>query len=517
MSFTRRNFIMQSGLGAASILTKMSRAAAEKRGDQDALQKQLSADPQRPQYHFLPPANWMNDPNGPLFWKGSYHLFYQHNPNGAYWGDMHWGHARGKDLVHWEHLPMALAPTPRGPDKDGCFSGSAFVNDGVPTLVYTGVFPEVQCLATSDDTMIRWKKFEGNPVLDAPPADLQVTGFRDPAIWKEADSWLMTVGSGFKGRGGAVFLYGSKDLTHWTYLHTLLTASPFEEKTDAAQAVRYDAVATGDMWECPDFFPLAQKHCLLVSTQGRVYYFTGSYSHQKFQRESAGLVDGSDLYYAAKSFLGQGGRRILWGWLREARTEAAQRQAGWAGVMSLPRVLSLGSEDSLQIDPIPELRMLRGKHFEFGGSEVSSLLPIEEIRGGTLEIRLKAELRDARQVGLKVRQSPDAAEETTIAYDTATQNLVLDTRRSSLTPDASRRIYTSPLKLRAGEPLELTIFLDCSVVEIFANRRANLTGRIYPSRLDANGIGVIVSGGRSRINSIDIHEMLPISQDRLTT
>ncbi|PYU97269.1 MAG: beta-fructosidase, partial [Acidobacteria bacterium] len=88
MSFTRRNFIMQSGLGAASILTQMRRAAAEKRGDQDALQKQSTADPQRPQYHFLPPANWMNDPNGPLFWKGSYHLFYQHNPNGAYWGDM---------------------------------------------------------------------------------------------------------------------------------------------------------------------------------------------------------------------------------------------------------------------------------------------------------------------------------------------------------------------------------------------------------------------------------------------
>ena len=131
MSFTRRNFIMQSGLGAASILTQMRRAAAEKRGDQDALQKQSTTDLQRPQYHFLPPANWMNDPNGPLFWKGSYHLFCQHNPNGAYWGDMHWGHARSKDLVHWEHLRMALAPTPRGPDKDGCFSGSAFVNDGV--------------------------------------------------------------------------------------------------------------------------------------------------------------------------------------------------------------------------------------------------------------------------------------------------------------------------------------------------------------------------------------------------
>src|SRR5207247_4559627 len=125
MSCTRRNFIMQSGLGAASILTQMRRAAAEKRGDQDALQKQSTADPHRPQYHFLPPANWMNDPNGLLQWKGQYHLFYQYNPHGPFHAHIHWGHAVSADLVHWTDLPIALTPTAERADAHGCWSGSA--------------------------------------------------------------------------------------------------------------------------------------------------------------------------------------------------------------------------------------------------------------------------------------------------------------------------------------------------------------------------------------------------------
>jgi beta-fructofuranosidase len=118
----------------------------------------LAADPQRPQYHFLSKANWVNDPNGPILWKGYYHLFYQYSSTVYPQGPKLWGHARSKDMVYWEHLPIALVPTPGGPDKDGCWSGSAFNNRGVPTIVYTGVFPQVQCLATSDDELTVWKK-----------------------------------------------------------------------------------------------------------------------------------------------------------------------------------------------------------------------------------------------------------------------------------------------------------------------------------------------------------------------
>src|SRR2546423_13522026 len=108
----------------------------------DALPQSAPVDPHRPHYHFLPPSNWMNDPNGLIHWKGQYHLFYQYNPNGALHGTIHWGHAVSPDLVHWEHLPIALAPTPGGPDKDGIWSGCAVDNDGIPTIFYTGVLPE---------------------------------------------------------------------------------------------------------------------------------------------------------------------------------------------------------------------------------------------------------------------------------------------------------------------------------------------------------------------------------------
>ena len=105
----------------------------------DDLQTKLAADPLRPQFHLLPPKNWMNDPNGPIYWKGAYHMFYQYNPNAAVWGDMHWAHAISEDMIHWRHLPIALAPTPGWDDADGCFTGSAVDDHGTATILYTGV------------------------------------------------------------------------------------------------------------------------------------------------------------------------------------------------------------------------------------------------------------------------------------------------------------------------------------------------------------------------------------------
>jgi beta-fructofuranosidase len=139
----------------------------------DVSASQAINDSQRPGFHFLPPRNWMNDPNGWIQWKGQYHLFYQYNPNGAFHADMHWGHAVSDDLVRWQHLPIALAPTPDGADKDGVYSGCIVDNQGVPTLFYTGVFPEVQCAAVGSDDLVSWEK-RAEPVIDGPPDGLEV-------------------------------------------------------------------------------------------------------------------------------------------------------------------------------------------------------------------------------------------------------------------------------------------------------------------------------------------------------
>ncbi len=158
----------------------------------DELRERLRRDPHRPRYHFLPPAHWMNDPNGLIQWRGKYHLFYQHHPYGPLWANMHWGHAVSSDLVHWEHLPIALAPTPGSPDQDGVYSGCAVDNDGVPTIIYSGVRGKDQlvCLATADgddENLVTWRKWPGNPVIPERPANLDILQYRDPSVWREAD------------------------------------------------------------------------------------------------------------------------------------------------------------------------------------------------------------------------------------------------------------------------------------------------------------------------------------------
>ena len=215
----------------------------------------VQQDPQHPSYHFAPPSNWINDPNGLIYWKGNYHVFYQYNPFEPAWGNIHWGHACSKDMLHWKHLPIALWPDPQYADAGGCFSGCAVNNNGTATLIYTGVYPETQCLATSmDDDLINWKK-HSQPVIPASPPGLQLEGFRDPCVWWEASEWRMALGSGIKGVGGAVLLYRSKDMINWQYLGSLFQG---QRKLDKD-------LDSGTMWECPSFFPLDDKWVLIMS------------------------------------------------------------------------------------------------------------------------------------------------------------------------------------------------------------------------------------------------------------
>jgi beta-fructofuranosidase len=440
-------------------------------------------------------------------------MFYQYNPKGAFPMTMHWGHAVSPDLVHWKHLPIALAPTPGGPDKDGCWSGCAVVDGGVPTIVYTGVFPQVQCLARSNDGMMTWRKYPGNPVIAAPPQGMEITGFRDPCVWREADEWFLAIGSGIKEQGGMVLLYRSRDLIHWDYLH-LLCKGRKEELLPGK-----DPVSTGEMWECPDFFPLADKHALIVSTQGAVICSVGKYVNQYFHPEVQGKVDLGDSYYAARSMVDEKGRRILWGWIREGRSDTAQRAAGWAGVMSLPRVLTLGHEGALGMAPAPEIETLRGKHQHLAGRPIvpGSLSHLKSVRGDSLEIQAEFEPGASEAVGLTVRSAPDGKEQTSITFNRTSGHLSVERERSSLSPDVDRRSQGGPFALAADETLKLRVFLDASVIEIFANDRACLTSRIYPSRPDSLGLGAIVRSGEARLKALDVWEMRPISANRLTT
>lgn len=523
---TRREFVLSASSAVLSSSTLLGQIIANP----------IAADRHRPRYHLMSPSSWLNDPNGPLCWKGRYHMFYQYSPIISNQGPKSWGHAVSSDLVHWKNLGIAVAPTPGGPDKNGCWTGSAVIVDGVPTLVYTGaswsaeseraerqkgLIPERQMVAVAADpndvNLTKWIKIPENPVLGAPPAGLKAVGWRDPSVWKEGDTWYMVIGSGEVGRGMAL-LYASKDVRNWTYLHPLAVAKPDPEAQDPSRPF-------ASMWECPDFFVLDGQPVLLVARGNQ--YLTGKYSDHVFQQEFGGQIDFGSAAYAQKTMQDDKGRRIWWAWIHEKRSANAQIAAGWAGVMSLPKLLTLQRDGSLGVEPVPELEILRKGHKKIPGHDIEPNGPLllKQVSGDCLEIVAEIDLGDSRQVGLRIRSTADGSEQTLIGYDLGSQTVFSDTTLSSNDPETAagpspfvtRGIQRGPLKIDKTELLRLRIYIDASVIETFANGRASITDRTYPASPESLGIGLFSKGGTAHLKQMTLWELAPISTDRLTS
>jgi beta-fructofuranosidase len=488
-----------------------------------AIRRRLAADPHRPGYHFLPPSNWMNDPNGLIQWRGQYHLFYQYNPREPFHDAIHWGHAVSDDLVHWHDLPIALTPTEAGPDKDGCWSGSAVDADGTPMLFYTGVHPQTVLAAKGSDDLLVWEKLAENPLIAGPPPSIDAGAppdFRDPFVWREGDVWYLAIASRIAGRGGTVLLYRSSDLLNWEYLRPLLIG-------DQRRQTPF-WTATG--WECPNFLAIDGRHALIVSFQDQapghlLYtgYFVGTYDNHHFRPYAEGILEYGGYAYAPQVLKEDGGRYLLWTSLLEGRSREAQRASGWAGVMSLPRMLYLSPDGRLAQRPAPELQSLRRAHWSVADIEVG---PGEDgtlagVYGDALEIAAVFEpavaSNEAGRFGITVRRSPDGEEATRIVYDRSQQHLSVDRSRSSSDPEAHRdvpetrgAVASMPLALEAAEPLQLRVFLDRSVLEIFVNGRYCLSTRIYPARSDSLEVQLFAENGPVRLTAIDIWQMASI-------
>lgn len=448
--------------------------------------RSMAQDFHRPVYHYISPSSWMNDPNGVIHWGGRYHLFYQYHLDSPRFGLAYWGHAVSDDAVHWRDLPVALAPTPGGPDATGCWSGTVVDNDGVPTAVYTGVGPQgygqqSQCVAESKDGLLTWEKYSGNPILsDIPDLANQTTDLRDPMIWREGERWNMLLASRIKDRGGSVFLYRSSDLIQWEFLHPLLTGN---------------YVIDGCVWECPSFFPLGDKWVLIVAGKGRripftVFYFIGEYVDLQFRPETSGILDHA-YFYAPFTMEDARGRRLLWGWLREGRSEEAHVAAGWAGCHSIPRELSL-RDGRLYMAPVPELEQLRGAPYALSDLRLTGGERDLEIRGTALDIEL--EIKPEGEVGLAVACAADGGEETRISYRPDSKLLSVNRERASQEPEHETFAHEAPHELARGESLQLRILLDGSVLEIIANGRTSICSRIYPTRADSQGLRLFGSG-----------------------
>lgn len=482
-----------------------------------ALRERLARDPHRPRYHFLPPHNWLNDPNGVIQFNGEYHLFYQYNPDGPVHSNIHWGHAVSRDLLHWEHLPVALGPDAGTPDEAGVWSGCAVDADGTPVAIYTGVSgpsrrEQQVCVAFGDATLRTLTKHPGNPVIAGGPADLDLvrgrTGaaeFRDPCVWREADGWYLVIGAGIAGVGGTALLYRSPDLLTWQYLHPLTVGDLH----------RREPFWTGIMWECPDFMPLGEKHLLMFSACENgaigVIHQIGTYADHRFTPEREAITD-YGRWYAPQSFEDARGRRIDWGWIREGRTVEAQVVAGWSGAMALPRVLTLTPAGDLSATPAPEFASLRRapRHFAERRIAPGALDTLDGAGGSYLELIATLDPGDAARCGLSVRRSPAGEEETRISYDRATDTVTLDRSRSTLDAASDTGSATMPAPRDADGTVRLRLFLDASILELFVGDSVACAERIYPSRADSLGLALFAEGGTATLRSLDLWEMASI-------
>ncbi|TFG27374.1 MAG: glycoside hydrolase family 32 protein [Promethearchaeota archaeon] len=439
--------------------------------------------PYRPKYHFLPKANWMNDPNGPIFYKGEFHLFYQHNPYGEQWGNIHWGHAKSKDLVHWQHLPIALVPN-HELGEEHCFSGCCVNNDGIPSIIYTSIGPErlpstgaELWMATSLDDMKTWQKSPHNPLMTIDiHGDLDIREWRDPYIWKENKYWYMTLGGHIhNSHAGIALLYRSKNLIEWEYLNPLCIGNK-------------DLKLTGKNWECPNFFPLKDKHILIISPHKRVVYSVGTYKDHKFTPGNWRILDHGRVFYAPTTMVDKNGRIIVWGWVKGGGT------GGWNGCLTLPRIISMGKDGKLEFSPASELQKLRDSHINFKNLMISSESNniLESIRSHSLEILGEFQIIDVNSFGIQIFKSSQNKDYETIGYDLEKNQLWAGKERSKIDFKGDNKKFI------------FHIFIDNSVIEIFLNHKECMTSRIYPKSINSDRIEIFCNGGKINIESLDI-------------
>lgn len=453
-------------------------------------------DPARPVYHFRPPAQWMNDICGALFHKGTYHIFYQLNPFGAdMWGvrGSSWAHARSRDLVHWDHLPVAIVPAKdRGEMR--CNSGCVTVNGrGVPMIFYTYV-PEKRgakrqqwAAVARDEGLVEWEKVDANPLMAAGkngiPASMNA-GWSDPFVFRSGGRTFVT----FKSSGGAVCEARNVALTEWKY------------------AGRIDGVEG----ECPNFFGLQGRWLLLRSTYPPSYQ-VGQFDPERMKFHMDGPRGIIDYAYGPKrprnfnikrGFYGTNvlfdgrGRCILLGWVSGFKTGR-----GWNGCMSLPRILTIDKSGRLIQTPAPELKELRKDHKRLTGVAVhneAKLIP--GVSGTTLEIVAEIVPGSATACGLKLRSSRDGNRAIVLKYSGGTLNV------------AGTKV---PVELgKQTKVLKLHVFLDRSVMEVFINGGRKTVTRVeYPPDEDL-GIAVFAEGGKATLKSLDVWKIEPVWKNR---
>lgn len=457
----------------------------------------VKAAPSRQRYHFMPPAYWMNDPNGLIYFNNKYHIFYQFNPYAPEWGAMHWGHATSKDLLHWEHQPIALAPSEKYDlhENGGCFSGSAVDNNGTLSLMYTGStmvgeeYIQTQCLATSSDA-IHFEKYKNNPVAKRPKW-LSSTDFRDPKVWKHEDTWYMVVGAKDNDKGKAL-LYRSSDLINWEFFNVLA-----ESRGEL-----------GHMWECPDFFEIDGKYVLFISPIGvqdrKTVYLIGDmdYKTGKFDYHSIGEIDWGFDFYAPQTMLDDKGRRIVigwansWDWMPWWKGFGTTYKDNWCGAFSIPRVVELVESARLKFSPIEELKTLRTDAMEYSQKTISkdNDLYIKVGDGISYELIIDIDLSKTTASAIEVDLKNSVIEcdlnKGEIEFIRDRDDFIRESRRCTL-------------KSAGKDKLKLHIFSDTCSIEVFTDDGQTVMSNNISPVDNAEDILIRSKSGSTYITSIN--------------
>ena len=482
----------------------MSQVLRDARRYEEEKEKLISAK-DRPAFHLSARVGWMNDPNGFSYYDGQYHMFYQYHPYDSHWGPMHWGHAVSEDLIHCSYLPAAMAPD-RTYDRDGCYSGSALtLPDGRQMLMYTGrqlIYDEngieqevqTQCLAFGDgDNYVKYAK---NPVITG--KDLPEGGnpyaFRDPKLWVEQDgSYRVVIANQDPRHGGQMLLYRSEDGVHWDFVKALMK----------------DDHHMGQMWECPDFFPLDGKQVLLASAQDMLpsgleyhngngtFYFIGDYNWENsdFKPECNYAMDYGIDFYAPQTILTPDGRRVVIGWMQNWDTcNLHTKSTPWFGQMSIPRELSIRDGRIYQA-PIRELEALRSDPVRYRDVLVEDTeISLKGVEGRLVDLTLEIEPVEGKELYRKfaLRFAQNETFHTGVSFRPYESIVKIDRKFSG-----SRRAIIHQRRAAVNHDhgrIKLRLILDRFSAEIFVNDGEKvLTATLYTD-MAADGISFMANG-----------------------
>jgi len=473
--------------------------------------QKLSSDPYRPAYHYVNPEHSLNDPNGLCFWQNRWHLFYQGYPPED--PRQHWGHAVSDDLIHWRDLPYAIYPDP----EECCFSGAALVENDRVIVMYHGTKVGNMVAVSDDPLLLNWDKVTSKAVIPIASEDGSPLPYRvfDPCIWKKDGAYYAlsagTLPYTDDGRHTATdFLFRSEDLETWEYLHPFIEGDRF--------------TLVGDDGACPYFWPIGDKHILLFfSHMSGGQYLLGDYDTE---RDKFVATAGAKFNFGswgpcgvhAPSATPDGDDVIVLFNMNDGKPTP-----GWNQIMTLPRRLSLIGSSELGIEPAGDIESLRTDHRHLDATPLpaNEAVVLDDIDGNAMEIIAKIDTNGAPTVEMDVLRSPDSEEYTRISFFANRGYrrrglwqgprhgvISIDMTHASILPDAtSRPPETAQVVIEDGEPLELRVFIDRSVVEVFVNGRQCVAVRVYPGREDSTGVSFCSRGRDAQLLSLDAWRM----------